>query len=176
MTSSSLLPLQAVAYWTYILPVTAIPISMLWRARIDGRRKLGLAAVFCVTLITMVVAAMRAGLTNSSLNQLDAGSLFMWTHVESFAGKYCLPDWGKTQPLTPDLQLLSWPRWARSVAFSTVRPLQNLLLPIPTSMLPKLWPLGVGGRSCELSLTCSPLLPLVRLLGRGLKTILCKGL
>ncbi|KAF2146822.1 uncharacterized protein K452DRAFT_315037 [Aplosporella prunicola CBS 121167] len=76
---------NAVLDITSDLAVTVIPISMLWRARIDGRRKVGLAAVFCVTLITMVIAAMRAGLTNSSLNQLDAGSLFMWTHVESYA-------------------------------------------------------------------------------------------
>ncbi|KAF2136435.1 uncharacterized protein K452DRAFT_279988 [Aplosporella prunicola CBS 121167] len=67
------------------LAITSIPISMLWKVRVSGRRKAGLAAVFCVTIITMVFAIVRVAVISSLTVQPDMSWLYMWSNIEIFA-------------------------------------------------------------------------------------------
>ncbi|OMP88825.1 hypothetical protein BK809_0005546, partial [Diplodia seriata] len=68
------------------IAITCIPISMLWKVRISPKRKVGLAAVFSVIVITIVFAIVRVAVISSLTVQPDMSWLYMWSNIEIFAG------------------------------------------------------------------------------------------
>ncbi|KAL0261726.1 hypothetical protein SLS55_003156 [Diplodia seriata] len=67
------------------IAITCIPISMLWKVRISPKRKVGLAAVFSVIVITIVFAIVRVAVISSLTVQPDMSWLYMWSNIEIFA-------------------------------------------------------------------------------------------
>jgi hypothetical protein len=66
-----------------------IPIAMLWNTRIPGRKKLAFMGLFSLSIITMVIAIVRAVNVNSSRDgngQDDATFLWLWTAIQASLG------------------------------------------------------------------------------------------
>ena len=65
-----------------LLIVMALPLNLLWNIRITKRQKLGLALVFCVGLIIIVVAIVRAIFITTKVFK-DGVLLTIWSIIES---------------------------------------------------------------------------------------------
>lgn len=74
---------SSIQYLTLI--VTIIPITLLWTVRISLRTKLEIAAVFCLTLFTMICAVIKVIVTLDSPREDDSW-LFSWTAIECAVG------------------------------------------------------------------------------------------
>ncbi|ERF71135.1 hypothetical protein EPUS_08930 [Endocarpon pusillum Z07020] len=61
--------------------ITIIPITLLWTVRISLRTKLEIAAVFCLTLFTMICAVIKVIFTLESPREDDSW-LFSWSAIE----------------------------------------------------------------------------------------------
>lgn len=59
---------------------------MLRKLRTSGKRKAGLAAVFCCTVITMVIAIVRIGVVSPWIFQADLTWCYLWSIIEICAG------------------------------------------------------------------------------------------
>ena len=70
----------------------ALPISILWNVRISMRRRLALAGVFALVVITMVISIVRvvvvttAASSNNTSQQLESTWLYIWHFTELFVG------------------------------------------------------------------------------------------
>jgi hypothetical protein len=66
--------------------IIAIPIPMLWNVRVPGKKKLAFVGLFSLSIITMVVAIVRAVSVNSSRDgsgQDNATFLWLWTAIQA---------------------------------------------------------------------------------------------
>lgn len=71
-----------------------LPITLLWNVRLPLRKKLAFMGLFSLTVITMVVAIVRAVNVNSSRQgqgQDDATFLWLWTAIQASLGESPLP-------------------------------------------------------------------------------------
>lgn len=59
---------------------------MFWKARIKRQQKLGLGAVFSLTVITMVFAIVRVAAVSSYGVQPDPSWLWLWSAIEMSMG------------------------------------------------------------------------------------------
>ncbi|KAF2201225.1 hypothetical protein GQ43DRAFT_471976 [Delitschia confertaspora ATCC 74209] len=70
--------------------ITVIPFTMLWKVRISMRRKLALAGVFSVTMVTIIFSIVRASVITSNSIQPDMSWLYTWSNIEVYTGIYLL--------------------------------------------------------------------------------------
>ena len=63
---------------------------MLWKVQISLRQKLGLAVIFSITVIIMIIAIIRAVLVSSLSHQPDQTWLYTWCSVEQTVCKFPL--------------------------------------------------------------------------------------
>ena len=61
---------------------------MLWKVQISLRQKLGLAAIFSITVIIMIFAIIRVVLVSSLSQQPDQTWLYMWSAIEQTVCKF----------------------------------------------------------------------------------------
>ncbi|KAH8687575.1 hypothetical protein BGZ60DRAFT_558833 [Tricladium varicosporioides] len=66
------------------LLILAIPIALLWRVRIQMRRKLALVGIFGLMVMTMAIAIIRVAVLDVTMDQ---PRLFFWTAIEPPVGK-----------------------------------------------------------------------------------------
>jgi hypothetical protein len=76
----------------------ALPISVLWNVRISTRRRLALAGVFALVLITMIISIVRVTVvtkdasSHSTNKQVESTWLYIWHFTESFVGMISHPN------------------------------------------------------------------------------------
>ncbi|CAG8975094.1 hypothetical protein HYALB_00008934 [Hymenoscyphus albidus] len=68
--------------------IISMPISMLWRVRMTIKRKLQLGGIFCLVILTIVVAIVRIAIVSSAAGsnankQVEVTSHFIWHHIEA---------------------------------------------------------------------------------------------
>ena len=77
-----------------------LPISILWNVRISTARRIALAGVFSLVLITMAIAIVRVTVTTAGGNisknnkQVESTWLYTWHFVEAAVGTFpviCTP-------------------------------------------------------------------------------------
>jgi hypothetical protein len=64
----------------------SIPLSVLWKVRISLSRKLALAAVFSLVVITIVFAIVRVAIVSSKSFRPDPSWLYLWSNIETTVG------------------------------------------------------------------------------------------
>ncbi len=67
--------------------VMVLPLNMLWKVRLTLRQKLGLARVFSLAFITIIVAVIRASQIGRKMFT-DVVFLAVWVIIESNVGEY----------------------------------------------------------------------------------------
>lgn len=65
----------------------AIPFNLLRRVRISPQKKIALAGVFSLTIITTVFAIVRVALIGRSAYMPEMSWTFMWNSIEASVGK-----------------------------------------------------------------------------------------
>ncbi|KAL8895006.1 MAG: hypothetical protein Q9207_008335 [Kuettlingeria erythrocarpa] len=65
------------------LPVITIPVALLWRVRLDVRRKMALGTTLCLGIFTIVTAIVRLGGGNSAGGQIDSSWVIFWLQIEA---------------------------------------------------------------------------------------------
>ena len=72
--------------------VISMPISILWKIRIDLTRKLQLTGIFSLAVITMIVAIVRVTVFMNreppTDRRVEFVGLYMWNLIESSVGLY----------------------------------------------------------------------------------------
>lgn len=63
---------------------------MLWKVRIHMRQKLALAAIFCLVMITIVVAVIRYAVVSKD-SKPEQTWLYFWNNIETTIGKFIQP-------------------------------------------------------------------------------------
>ena len=69
------------------LKVMALPLNLLWNIRITKRQRFGLVVVFCVGIIIIVVAIVRAVFITTKVFK-DGVLLTIWSIIESTVCTY----------------------------------------------------------------------------------------
>ena len=59
-----------------------LPVTLLWKAKIDLRRKIGIGALFSLTFFTIVVAIIRAAIVINASGQPDDSLIAFWSKLE----------------------------------------------------------------------------------------------
>ena len=68
--------------------VMLIPITMLWGVQMQRSRKIALAGIFSLVIITMIFAIVRTAVVGSVETRLpDSSWLYMWSAIETSVGK-----------------------------------------------------------------------------------------
>ncbi|KAF7955580.1 hypothetical protein EAE96_004506 [Botrytis aclada] len=62
--------------------ILAIPISMLWTVRLSRKRKLALAGIFSLVIITIIFSIIRQSVVSSYSHQFEESWLYTWSLVE----------------------------------------------------------------------------------------------
>ncbi|KAF7929754.1 hypothetical protein EAE99_004658 [Botrytis elliptica] len=62
--------------------ILAIPISMLWTVRLSRKRKLALAGIFSLVIITIIFSIVRQSVVSSYSHQFEESWLYTWSLVE----------------------------------------------------------------------------------------------
>ncbi|KAL8702465.1 MAG: hypothetical protein Q9201_004370 [Fulgogasparrea decipioides] len=63
--------------------IITIPIALLWRVKIDLRRKFGLGAMLCLSVFTIVIAIVRISGGNTADGQVDSSWVIFWLQMEA---------------------------------------------------------------------------------------------
>ncbi|KAK3171317.1 hypothetical protein OEA41_003401 [Lepraria neglecta] len=61
----------------------SIPVILLWKVRINMRRKLALWAILCLSIFTMITAIVRIAGGNTSHGQVDSAWVIFWLQAEA---------------------------------------------------------------------------------------------
>lgn len=64
-------------------PVIPIPVALLWRVRIDLRRKLALGTTLCLSIFLIVTAIVRVSGGNTVDGRVDSSWVIFWLQVEA---------------------------------------------------------------------------------------------
>ena len=94
-----------------ILLVMALPLNLLWNIRITNRQRFGLAVVFCVGVIIIVVAIVRAIFITTKVFK-DGVLLTIWSIIESTVCKQ------HTLSLIPPP--FAWDQWPLTLPYLTL--------------------------------------------------------
>ncbi|KAF6232725.1 hypothetical protein HO173_008939 [Letharia columbiana] len=62
--------------------IILVPINLLWKVQLSFRKKFALGGIFCITVIIMVFAIIRAIVVSSYSQELDETWLYMWSSIE----------------------------------------------------------------------------------------------
>ncbi|KAI4112803.1 MAG: hypothetical protein LQ338_008272 [Usnochroma carphineum] len=65
------------------LPVITIPVALLWRVRIDVRRKVALGTTVCLSVFTVVCSIVRVSGGNTVNGQIDSSWVILWLQIEA---------------------------------------------------------------------------------------------
>jgi len=65
----------------------ALPLYQLWGLQINRKQKAGLAGMFCLGLIVILVAIVRFIQTNATTQHVDPVWLALWSMIEASVGK-----------------------------------------------------------------------------------------
>ncbi|KAF6221275.1 hypothetical protein HO133_002130 [Letharia lupina] len=69
-------------FWQLLSPLILVPINLLWKVQLSFRKKFALGGIFCITVIIMVFAIIRAIVVSSYSQELDETWLYMWSSIE----------------------------------------------------------------------------------------------
>ncbi|KAL8750839.1 MAG: hypothetical protein Q9199_006822 [Rusavskia elegans] len=70
-------------YFDQRILVISIPIALLWRVRIDLRRKLALGAMLCLSVFTIITVIVKVGGGNTNDGQIDSSWVIFWLQMEA---------------------------------------------------------------------------------------------
>ena len=62
--------------------VILVPITLLWKVRLNYRKKFALGGIFCITVIIMVFAIIRVIVVSSYSEEPDETWLYTWSSIE----------------------------------------------------------------------------------------------
>ncbi|KAH6663435.1 hypothetical protein B0J14DRAFT_644878 [Halenospora varia] len=62
--------------------IMTIPIAILWNVRISWKKKLALAGLFCLTIITISFSIIRVAVVSSASKLPDISWLYLWSSIE----------------------------------------------------------------------------------------------
>ncbi len=74
---------QVTSSFLTTLPVITIPVALLWRVRLDVRRKMALGTTLCLSIFTIVTAIVRLSGGNSAGGQIDSSWVIFWLQIEA---------------------------------------------------------------------------------------------
>ncbi|KAL8984580.1 MAG: hypothetical protein Q9205_001497 [Flavoplaca limonia] len=63
--------------------VISIPIALLWRVRVDLRRKLALGTMLCLSVFTIITVIVKISGGNTIAGQIDSSWVIFWLHMEA---------------------------------------------------------------------------------------------
>ncbi|KAL9628181.1 MAG: hypothetical protein Q9204_006056 [Flavoplaca sp. TL-2023a] len=63
--------------------IISIPIALLWRVRIDLRRKLALGTMLCLSVFTIITVIVKISGGNTVAGQIDSSWVIFWLHMEA---------------------------------------------------------------------------------------------
>ncbi|KAL8662845.1 MAG: hypothetical protein Q9202_004359 [Teloschistes flavicans] len=63
--------------------IISIPVALLWRVQIEMRRKIGLAAMLCLSVFTIITAIVRISGANTVGGQVDSAWVIFWLQAEA---------------------------------------------------------------------------------------------
>ncbi|KAL8767211.1 MAG: hypothetical protein Q9209_006216 [Squamulea sp. 1 TL-2023] len=63
--------------------IISIPVALLWRVRIDLRRKLALGTMLCLSVFTIITAIVKVGGGNTNNGQIDSSWVIFWLQLEA---------------------------------------------------------------------------------------------
>ncbi|KAL8896182.1 MAG: hypothetical protein Q9192_003220 [Flavoplaca navasiana] len=63
--------------------IISIPIALLWRVRIDLRRKLALGTMLCLSVFTIITVIVKISGGNTIDGQIDSSWVIFWLHMEA---------------------------------------------------------------------------------------------
>ncbi|KAL8671750.1 MAG: hypothetical protein Q9168_003745 [Polycauliona sp. 1 TL-2023] len=63
--------------------IISIPVALLWRARIDLRRKFALGTMLCLSVFTIITVIVKISGGNTNNGQIDSSWVIFWLHMEA---------------------------------------------------------------------------------------------
>ncbi|KAL8850272.1 MAG: hypothetical protein Q9221_004782 [Calogaya cf. arnoldii] len=70
-------------YYDERILVISIPVTLLWRVRIDLRRKLALGTMLCLSVFTIITVIVKISGGNTNNGQIDSSWVIFWLHMEA---------------------------------------------------------------------------------------------
>ncbi|KAL8645630.1 MAG: hypothetical protein Q9226_007213 [Calogaya cf. arnoldii] len=70
-------------YYDERILVISIPVTLLWRVRIDLRRKLALGTMLCLSVFTIITVIVKISGGNTDNGQIDSSWVIFWLHMEA---------------------------------------------------------------------------------------------